>query len=70
MTWEAIGGLRHAHTYRTVLAPRSGGDFGAEMTTLMLPSSADTMPTLAAVWFSDMMSIEFTRTYEGWMACV
>ena len=58
---------------RTALAPRSGGDSGAEkMTTLMLPSSsADTMPTFTVVWFSDMMLIEFTRTYvEGWMASV
>ena len=50
---------------RTALAPRSGGDFGAEKTTaLMLPSSAGMMPTVSAVLFSDMMLIEFTRTYE------
>ena len=52
---------------RTALAPRSGagGDFGAEKTTtFMLPSSADMMPTFTAVLFSDMMLIEFTRTYE------
>jgi len=29
------------------------------MTTLMLPSSADTMPTIS-VWFSDMISIDFS----------
>ena len=51
---------------RTALAPRSGGDFGAEKTTtLMLPSSADMMPTFTAVLFSDMLLIEFTRTCEG-----
>ena len=62
----------HTRT-RTALAPRSSGDFGAEKrTTLMLPSSsADMMPTFTAVLFSDMLLIEFTRTYvEGWMASV
>ena len=39
-------------------------------TTLTLPSSADTMPAFTIVWFSGMMLIEFTRTYEGWMASV
>jgi len=43
---------KRAHT---VLAPRSGGDFGAEKTTtLMLPSSAGMMPTLT-VSFSDIV---------------
>ena len=55
---------------RTALAPRSEGNFDAEeMTTLMLSSSADTMPTFTVIW-SDMMLIEFTRSYEGWMASV
>ena len=44
---------------RTALAPRSGGEFDSEMTTLMLPSSAGTMPTIS-VWFSDMISIDFS----------
>ena len=58
---------------RTALAPRSGGDSGAEKTTtLMLPSSAGTKPTLTSVLFSDMLLIEFTRTYDRgrWMAGV
>ena len=58
---------------RTALAPRSGGDSGAEKkTTLMLPSSADTMRAFTSVLFSDMLLIEFTRTYERerWMAGV
>ena len=46
---------------RTAFAPRSGGDVGAEKkTTLMLPSSADTMPTFTVIWFSDMISIDFS----------
>ena len=50
---------------RTALAPRSGGDVGAEKkTTLMLPSSAGMMRAFTSVLFSDML-IEFTRTYEG-----
>ena len=44
---------------RTALAPRSGGEFDSEMTTLMRPSLADTMPTFTVIWFSDMMPIEF-----------
>ena len=58
---------------RTALAPRSGGDSGAEKTTtLMLPSLAGTKPTLTSVLFSDMLLIEFTRTYDRgrWMAGV
>ena len=54
---------------RTALAPRSGGEFDSEMTTLMLPSSAGKMPTFTSVLFSDMymLLIEFTRTYDrGW----
>ena len=45
---------------RTALAPRSGGDFDSEMTTLMRPSLADTMPTFTVIWFSDMISIDFS----------
>jgi len=58
---------------RTALAPRSGGDFGAEKkTTLKLPSSAGMMSTFTSVLFSDMLLIEFTRTYDRgrWMAGV
>ena len=67
--WEEMVALRQAHTHKPLL--RSGGDSGAEKkTTLMLPSSADTMPAFTIVWFSGMMLIEFTRTYEGWMASV
>ena len=54
-------------------APRSGGDSGAEKTTtLMLPSSADTMRAFTSVLFSDMLLIEFTRTYGRgrWVAGV
>ena len=48
---------------RTALAPRSGGDVGAEKkTTLMLPSSAGMMRAFTSVSFSDMLLIEFTRT--------
>ena len=57
--WEEMVDLRQAHTHRLV-APRSGGDFDSEMTTLMRPSLADTMPTFTVIWFSDMMSIEFS----------
>ena len=49
----------------TAVAPKSDGDFGAEMTTSMLPSLAGTVPTFTVVCFSDMMLIEFTRTYDG-----
>ena len=63
MAWEAIGGS--ATCTHTAVAPRSDGDFGAEMTTSMLPSLADTVPTFTVVCFSGMMLIEFTRTYEG-----
>ena len=63
MTWEAVGGS--ATCTHTAVAPRSDGDFGAEMTTSMLPSSAGTVPTFTVVCFSDMMLIEFTRTYDG-----
>ena len=58
MTWEAIGGS--ATCTHTAVAPRSDGDFGAEMTTSMLPSLADTMPTFTVIWFSDMISIDFS----------
>ena len=63
MTWEAVGGS--ATCTHTAVAPRSDGDFGAEMTTSMLPSLAGTVPTFTVVCFSDMMLIEFTRTYDG-----
>ena len=59
--WERVGRrcqLCDKRT-RTALAPRSGGDFDSEMTTLMRPSLADTMPTFTVIWFSDMMPIEF-----------
>ena len=62
------GDLGHAHTHRLGsehrgAEPGATSLFGAEKTTtFMLPSSADMMPT-AAVLFSDMMLIEFTRTY-------
>ena len=58
---------------RTALAPRSGGDVGAEKkTTLMLPSSAGMMRAFTSVLFSDMLLIEFTRTCDRgrWMAGV
>ena len=57
---------------RTALAPRSGGEFNSEMTTLMLPSSAGTMRAFTSVLFSDMLLIEFTRTCDRgrWMAGV
>ena len=57
---------------RTALAPRSGGEFDSEMTTLMLPSSAGMMRAFTSVLFSDMLLIEFTRTYDRgrWMAGV
>ena len=58
---------------RSALAPRGGGDFGAEKkTTLMLPSSAGMMRAFTSVLFSDMLLIEFTRTcHRGrWMAGV
>ena len=54
--WEEMAALRT----RTALAPRSGGDFDSEMTTLMRPSLADTMPTFTVIWFSDMISIDFS----------
>ena len=48
---------------------RSGGDVGAA---LMLPSSAGMMRAFTSVLFSDMLLIEFTRTYDRgrWMAGV
>ena len=67
--WEEVGDPRHAYTARLSSEERRLR-LGQDDLDEAVAEEADTMPTFTVVCFSDMMLIEFTRTYEGWMASV